>query len=33
MQLLVYIAILIAMFLLMRVARPSPRARMPAAAE
>ena len=33
MQLLVYVAILIAMFLLMRVARPSPRARMPAAAE
>jgi high-affinity iron transporter len=33
MQLLVYVAILIAMFLLMRVARHSPRERMPAAAE
>jgi len=33
MQLLVYVATLIAMFLLMRVARPSPRARIPAAAE
>src|SRR5215831_3801169 len=33
MQLVVYISILIAMFLLMRVARPSPRARIPAAAE
>jgi high-affinity iron transporter len=33
MQLLVYIATLIAMFLLMRVARYSPRARIPAAAE
>jgi len=30
---LVYVATLIAMFLLMRVARPSPRARIPAAAE
>jgi high-affinity iron transporter len=33
MQLLVYVATLIAMFLLMRVARYSPRARIPAAAE
>jgi high-affinity iron transporter len=33
MQLMVYIATLLAMFLLMRVARPSPRPRLPAAAE
>ena len=33
MQLVVYIAILIAMFLLMRIARPSPRRHLPAAAE
>jgi high-affinity iron transporter len=33
MQLLVYIAILIAMYVLMRIARPSPRSPMPAAAE
>jgi high-affinity iron transporter len=33
MQLVVYIAILIAMFLLMRIARPSPRRRVQAAAE
>jgi len=33
MQLIVYIATLFAMFLLMRVARYSPRERVPAAAE
>jgi high-affinity iron transporter len=33
MQLLVYVAILIAMYVLMRIARPSPRSPMPAAAE
>jgi high-affinity iron transporter len=33
MQLLVYIATLFAMFLLMRIARYSPRDRVPAAAE
>jgi high-affinity iron transporter len=33
MQLLVYVAILIAMYILMRIARPSPRRPMPAAAE
>jgi high-affinity iron transporter len=33
MQLVVYIAILIVMFLLMRIARPSPRRHLPAAAE
>ncbi len=33
MQLLVYAAILIAMYVLMRIARPSPRSPMPAAAE
>jgi hypothetical protein len=33
MQLLVYIATLFAMFLLMRIARPSPRRHAPAAAE
>src|SRR6186997_1188799 len=33
MQLLVYVAILIAMYVLMRIARPSPRNPMPAAAE
>ena len=33
MQLLVYVAILIAMYVLMRIARPSPRGPMPAAAE
>ena len=33
MQLLVYVAILIAMYILMRIARPSPRSPMPAAAE
>jgi hypothetical protein len=32
-QLLVYIAILVAMYVLMRIARPSPRKPMPAAAE
>ncbi|HEY7230088.1 MAG TPA: FTR1 family protein [Pseudolabrys sp.] len=33
MQLLVYVAILIAMYILMRIARPSPRRPLPAAAE
>ena len=33
MQLVVYVAILIAMFLLMRIARYSPRRHLPAAAE
>jgi high-affinity iron transporter len=33
MQLLVYVAILIAMYILMRIARPSPRSPLPAAAE
>jgi high-affinity iron transporter len=33
MQLLVYVAILIAMYILMRIARPSPRSPIPAAAE
>jgi high-affinity iron transporter len=33
MQLLVYVAILIAMYILMRIARPSPRRSLPAAAE
>jgi high-affinity iron transporter len=33
MQLLVYAAVLVAMYILMRIARPSPRAPMPAAAE
>lgn len=33
MQLIVYVAILVAMYVLMRIARPSPRSPMPAAAE
>jgi hypothetical protein len=33
MQLIVYVATLLAMFLLMRIARPTPRMRIPAAAE
>jgi hypothetical protein len=33
MQLLVYVAVLIAMYILMRIARPSSRTPMPAAAE
>jgi hypothetical protein len=33
MQLLLYAAVLAVMYILMRIARPSPRTRMPAAAE